>query len=275
MKHSIIFAGSNAYILEYLAQRSDINILHGIFHKNSGDFSKFIAICRKYSLKHNIITSNKQILGITKVIDTPVLGISAGFEILSKEVCAWPKKGFINIHPSYLPFYKGANPYYHMLINNEKQGGVSIHQVTQDIDGGKIFCRSKYPILLQDDISDLIQKSNRLAKMLLDKYLIKIIDDKLKPIRNSKGTKFPPVKTRQWADLTMPPQRIYNLVRSQTIYGGCYIILNNRRVLVKKAVLIKRAGKCKCSFGRGRLCLAFDNRYNMLLTIERMDNGIR
>ena len=53
----------------------------------------------------------------------------------------------INIHPSLLPRYKGANPIFWQLRNGETETGVTLHQVTSEIDGGNILTARKiaYP----------------------------------------------------------------------------------------------------------------------------------
>ena len=62
--------------------------------------------------------------------------------ILNKRILIIPKYETINIHPSYLPFYKGKDPNFWALINNGPYG-VSIHKVTSKIDSGDILFRKK------------------------------------------------------------------------------------------------------------------------------------
>ena len=49
------------------------------------------------------------------------------------------KVGFVNCHPSLLPQYRGANPYSHVIINDEKDTGVTLHFMDENFDSGNII----------------------------------------------------------------------------------------------------------------------------------------
>tara|TARA_B100000530_G_scaffold267829_1_gene180461 strand:+ start:535 stop:1275 length:741 start_codon:yes stop_codon:yes gene_type:complete len=62
--------------------------------------------------------------------------------ILKKKLLRIPKNGTINIHPSYLPYFKGKDPNFWAILNRGPYG-VSIHNVNTKIDSGKIIFRKK------------------------------------------------------------------------------------------------------------------------------------
>ena len=49
------------------------------------------------------------------------------------------KDGFINLHPSLLPEYRGSNPYSRVIMNNEKVTGVTLHHMSKEFDKGDII----------------------------------------------------------------------------------------------------------------------------------------
>ena len=49
-----------------------------------------------------------------------------------------------NIHPSLLPNYKGANPYFWVIRNDEELTGISIHNLTDIVDEGSVVLQEKY-----------------------------------------------------------------------------------------------------------------------------------
>ena len=53
---------------------------------------------------------------------------------------------FINIHPSLLPSFKGADAIQRAFLAGVKVSGVTVHWVTSDVDGGKII--AQYPVLI-------------------------------------------------------------------------------------------------------------------------------
>lgn len=80
------------------------------------------------------------------------LVVLAGFmRILGKRFCQVWKGSCINIHPSLLPKYKGLNTHARAIKAGDSHGGVSVHYVTSELDGGPIIAQQEVPILPNDD----------------------------------------------------------------------------------------------------------------------------
>lgn len=79
-------------------------------------------------------------------------------QILDKKIIKIPKIGAVNIHPGYLPDYKGTSPVYWALVNSEKYAGISIHKIDEGIDTGPIYKRVKIRIGMQDTEDSLYWK---------------------------------------------------------------------------------------------------------------------
>lgn len=62
------------------------------------------------------------------------------------ELLTVPKWGFYNFHYAPLPAYKGANPLFWMIKNGDKEGGVTVHRMTENFDEGPIVLKSKFPL---------------------------------------------------------------------------------------------------------------------------------
>ncbi len=62
------------------------------------------------------------------------------------ELLTIPKWGFFNFHYAPLPEYKGANPLFWIIKNGDKEGGVTIHRMTENYDEGPIVLKSKFPL---------------------------------------------------------------------------------------------------------------------------------
>jgi len=106
--------------------------------------------------------------------------------ILNKRILIIPKYETINIHPSYLPFYKGKDPNFWALINNGPYG-VSIHKVTSKIDSGDILFRKK---ITNIDFSYDAKKLYELNK----KKIIILFKNSYKILRKNEITKGIPNK---------------------------------------------------------------------------------
>lgn len=89
----------------------------------------------------------------------PDLIVLAGFmRILSPDfVKRYPGK-ILNIHPSLLPKYKGLNTHQRVLDAKDQEHGVSIHFVTEELDGGPLVAQVKIPVLLNETVESLTQR---------------------------------------------------------------------------------------------------------------------
>ena len=69
----------------------------------------------------------------------PDIVIVYGFSwVLPQQLFSLSQFGFFNIHFSLLPAYKGPVPLFWQLKNSEKTTGISIHQMTEKLDAGKV-----------------------------------------------------------------------------------------------------------------------------------------
>src|SRR5689334_12645626 len=59
--------------------------------------------------------------------------------LVPAHVLSIPKYGFINFHYAPLPFWRGANPLFWMLRNGEREGGVTVHEMTASYDTGAVL----------------------------------------------------------------------------------------------------------------------------------------
>ena len=80
--------------------------------------------------------------------------------LLPKELYEIPKLGTINFHPSLLPDYRGANPYFHVLMNEEKETGITMHYIDETFDTGDIITQVKVPIEERDTMGSLFNRLN-------------------------------------------------------------------------------------------------------------------
>jgi phosphoribosylglycinamide formyltransferase-1 len=87
---------------------------------------------------------------------SPGLVVLAGFmRILTEAFVRHYMGRLLNIHPSLLPNYTGLHTHQRALDAGDKIHGVSIHFVTEDLDGGPLIAQAQVPVLPQDDADSL------------------------------------------------------------------------------------------------------------------------
>jgi phosphoribosylglycinamide formyltransferase-1 len=95
---------------------------------------------------------------LIEVIDAfdPELIVLAGFmRILGPEFVQHYQGRILNIHPSLLPAYTGVNTHQRVLDAGDKEHGVSVHFVTEELDGGPVVAQEKIAVLTTDTAAQL------------------------------------------------------------------------------------------------------------------------
>lgn len=88
---------------------------------------------------------------------------------IPEELLKIPTLGFINCHPSLLPHYRGGNPYFHVITNNETKTGVTIHYMDKTFDTGDIISQCEMDIMADETFGTLFSRLNeKSVEMVLD-----------------------------------------------------------------------------------------------------------
>ena len=103
-----------------------------------------------------------------KSIDADLAIVVAYGQIIPKEFLSLTKKGFINIHASLLPKWRGAAPIQRSIMNLDEETGISIMKINKDLDSGPL-CNSYKIEILKNDNTDTI--SDKLSAIASEKIL--------------------------------------------------------------------------------------------------------
>ncbi len=114
----------------------------------------------------------------------PDLGITAAYgKIIPKDILDIPKSGFINIHPSLLPKYRGPSPIQTAILNGDKETGVSIILMDEKMDSGPIVAMSNVKCQMSNVThKELEKKLANLGTELLLKTIPRWLKGEIKPI---------------------------------------------------------------------------------------------
>ncbi len=106
----------------------------------------------RLALSHNLPVFQCEDINSKEALDficrlQPDIIISAYFtQILKKDIIELPNIGILNVHPGWLPAYKGAMAYFWVLKNGGDQAGVTVHWIDEGIDTGTILRRHAFEI---------------------------------------------------------------------------------------------------------------------------------
>jgi methionyl-tRNA formyltransferase len=120
-----------------------------------------------------------------KPLDADMAIVVAFGQILSKEVLNELKFGWINIHYSLLPKFRGAAPVQRAILIGEKETGISFFAIEEGLDTGSII--KSYPYQLSDSATtdSVLQELNVLATQKIEEIITGIENGSFEPVKQS------------------------------------------------------------------------------------------
>ena len=131
------------------------------------------------------LKNNNEEFEYFKSINADLAVVVAYGQIIPKEFLNLTKKGFINIHASILPSWRGAAPIQRSIMNLDKETGITIMKIAEQLDTGPI-CNT-YKINLENNLNaqDISEQLSSLAAENILDNIDNILDDKTKFIEQN------------------------------------------------------------------------------------------
>lgn len=111
--------------------------------------AKGIDVCKSFSLEVSVSSCKDPNLDLQIFLKNhnPDLIVLSGYmKIIPGYIVKEYKGKIINIHPSLLPRYPGLNTYKKVIDNKDKKHGITIHFVTEELDGGPIILQGQFEL---------------------------------------------------------------------------------------------------------------------------------
>ncbi len=178
------------------------------------------------------------------------------FRILPRSLFTLPRLGAFNVHPSLLPRYRGPAPIRWTLLNGDTETGVTIIQLSEQIDGGGMLAQEKTAILDDENYGELHDRLAELgARMLVT--TLDAFDQRVPPPLllqdESAVTKAPKLKAEDFSIVWKNPADT---------------ILNQIRALSPAPGAVAKSGGLAWKVLRARPSLKFDKLPAGLLMVE-------
>lgn len=157
--------------------------------------------------------TDPEFMATLRDLDPELMVVTAYGRILTRELLALPRVGFLNVHASLLPRHRGAAPVNWALIRGDQETGVTIMWVTYEVDSGPIFLQERVPILPEDNAGTLAARlAERGASLLVEA---------LKRLRRGEVQKIPQPETGiTYAPPITPEMRLIHWERPASEVAG-------------------------------------------------------
>lgn len=184
------------------------------------------------------------------------LSIVASYgKIIKKEILSLPQFGTLNIHPSLLPQYRGPTPIQTAILNGDKETGVSIILLDEQVDHGPILAQERIKLGTQNypELRDELAKLGaRILAELIPKWLNKEIEARGQDHNQATFTK-KIEKSDGEIKLTDKAEINFRKFRAYMPWPGIYFFdKNNKRIKIIEASLENSVLKIKKVIPEGK-----------------------
>ena len=170
--------------------------------------------------------------------------VSAYGQILSSKLLRVPKFGFVNLHPSLLPRWRGAAPIERALMAGDKETGVCTIKMIKELDAGPILAKERFLINLDETNSSLSQKlsiigANQLLDVINNLELISEIPQESEGVTYA----FKIHKSETRINWNLPGKIVDRFIRGLSEKPGAWSMMNGSRVKILKSKDVKLGGE--------------------------------
>jgi len=146
------------------------------------NLSKVEEFCKKNKISVNkpMGLNNEEELKVFKKLSPDIVIVVAYGQIIPKFFLDIPKFGFINIHASLLPKWRGAAPIQRAIMNEDKKIGLSIMKIDEKLDSGPVMISKEFELNKSTTYGEIEKKLSVEGANLLIESLKKIENGKLK-----------------------------------------------------------------------------------------------
>jgi len=168
--------------------------------------------------------------------------------LLPQQALDIPEHGWVNLHFSVLPAWRGAAPVQHAIIAGDDVTGATTFRIVRQLDAGPVFGVLTEPIGRTDTAGELLDRLAKSGARLLVDTLDGIEAGVLRPQEQpADGVSLAPKITVEDAhlDLTAPAQRIDRLIRGCNPAPGAWTTFRGERLKINAARLTPDADTLK------------------------------
>ena len=173
-----------------------------------------------------------------KNLDADLAIVVAYGKLLPESFLNLTKKGFINIHASILPSWRGAAPIQRAIINLDKKTGISVMKINNKLDSGPVCNKYEIEIKKQDNSETISEKLSLIASEKILDEIDNIIDGKANFIEqeHDKATYANKIeKTEGKINWNIKAEEILGLINGLFPSPGAWFTFKGERYKILKA----------------------------------------
>jgi len=175
----------------------------------------------------------------------PDLGVIVAYGgIVREPLLSLPRLGWINLHFSVLPRWRGASPVQRAVMAGDELSGAAVFQLVRELDAGAVFGQISERIGAQTTAGQLLETLSHSGAALLASVVAALADGTANAVEQTGEVTLAPKLTLDDAriDFTQPAEVVYNRVRGVTPEPGAFTTIDGARFkLLKVAPVLDAA----------------------------------
>ena len=191
------------------------------------------------------LKNNKEEFEYLKKLNADIAIVVAYGQKIPDDILSLTKKGFINIHASLLPKWRGAAPIQRAIMNLDKETGISIMKINKELDSGPICNTYKLSISKEDNTETILEKLSSLASEKILDNIDDILDEKalFKEQNHNEATYANKIlKSEGKIDWKSSAESIIGKINGLYPNPGAWFIFNSERYKVLEAKINSAVG---------------------------------
>ena len=191
-----------------------------------------------------VIRSNRLAGGVTQSVQelAPDLGVIVAFGGLVREpLLSTPRLGWINLHFSLLPRWRGAAPVQRAIMAGDDVTGATVFQLVEQLDAGDVYGRVTEPVGAHQTAGSLLESLSNAGAELLVRVVDALADGTARAQAQSGDVTLAPKLSLADGEIdwTMPADAVYNGVRGVTPEPGAFTTVDGSRLKVLEAAIAR------------------------------------
>jgi methionyl-tRNA formyltransferase len=206
-------------------------------------FADFQVFAERHGVELRVAKNRKHSEQIIEELKPDLCLVVGWYWLISNAVLDTVPFGFIGIHNSLLPRFRGGSPLIWPIIRGEREVGFSFFSLAPGLDDGPIWAQGSVSVAEDDYISSVLKRLEEKAIDVLRDTYPRLLGCSIKPVEQNHelatycAQRFPGDGNINWHE---PARAVYNFIRAQSDpYPGAFTYLEGRELRIWKARLFR------------------------------------
>ena len=241
-----VFIGSKRVglrCLEAMLERAPDAVVSAVTIDDSRDVRtvhrQFIDLCHTQSLPLHTINRRAELPPVLEAYRPDLCIVVGWYWMIPDAMIASCPLGFVGLHFSLLPLYRGSSPLVWAMINGEAATGVSMFSLVREVDAGDLWAQRRVDIYPGEYVGTVLTRLEDVAVDLVKEVFPRILRGEAKATaqEHSRATFFGPRSPEDGViDWHWPSDRVLRFIRAQSRpYPGAFTHAETARVTIWRA----------------------------------------